>query len=145
MWTPVHNENALQTNVTPLQVQFSLHATLLLIGWNWKLVKQVNLLKHFGGVFVRASGFYLSIICQETKVEWQIMVRLMMVSRFLGKTDFKWKNWLKQIAIERRKIFHKCKEFHGATREQRTLKLIVASLLLTYGNSATKALLLTVA
>ena len=33
MWTPLHNENALQTNVTPL-VQFSLYATLLLIGWN---------------------------------------------------------------------------------------------------------------
>ena len=56
MWTPVHNENALQTNVTPLQVQFSLHATLLLIGWNWKLVKQVNLLKNFGGFSSELRG-----------------------------------------------------------------------------------------
>ena len=55
------------------------------------------------------------------------------------------KNWLKQIAIERRKISHKCTEFHRATRKQGTLKLIVATLLLTYGNSATRALLLTVA
>ena len=30
---PLHNENALHTNGTPLQVQFSLCATLLLIGW----------------------------------------------------------------------------------------------------------------
>ena len=36
-------------------------------------------------------------------------------------------------------------EFHRATRKQRTLKLIVATLLLTYGNSVTRALLLTVA
>ena len=37
MWAPLHNENALHTNVTPLQVQFLLYATLLLItlliGW----------------------------------------------------------------------------------------------------------------
>ena len=36
-------------------------------------------------------------------------------------------------------------EFHRATGKQRTLKLIVATLLLTYGNSVTRALLLTVA
>ena len=37
MWAPLHNENALHTNVTLLQVQFLLYATLLLItlliGW----------------------------------------------------------------------------------------------------------------
>ena len=37
MWAPLHNDNALHTNVTPLQVQFLLYATLLLItlliGW----------------------------------------------------------------------------------------------------------------
>ena len=32
-------------------------------------------------------------------------------------------------------------EFHRATRKQRTLKLIVATLLLTYGNSVTRALI----
>ena len=36
-------------------------------------------------------------------------------------------------------------EFHRATRKQGTLKLIVATLLLTHGNSVTRALLLAVA
>ena len=60
MWAPLHNENALHTNGTPLKVQFSLYATLLLIGWKLKLVK-------FFRVFVEASRFYLSIICRENK------------------------------------------------------------------------------
>ena len=89
MWSPLHNENALHTNVTPLQVQFSLYATLLLIGWKWKLVKQVYLLNNFFGFSSELRGSIFQSFARKTKFEWQIMMRLMMVSQFLRKTDFK--------------------------------------------------------
>ena len=64
MWAPLHNENVLHTNVTPFQVQFLLYATLLLIGWKWKLVKRVYLLHNFFGFSLELRG---SIICLENK------------------------------------------------------------------------------
>ena len=145
MWAPLHNENVLHTNVTPFQVQFLLYATLLLIGWKWKLVKRVYLLHNFFGFSSELRGSIFQSFAWKTKVDWQIIMRLMMISRFLRKPTSSRKNCLKQIGIERRKISHKWKEFRRATRKQRTSKLIVATLLYTYGNSATRALLLTLA
>ena len=123
----------------------ALYATLLLIGWKWKLVKQVYLLNNFFGFSSKLRG--LSIICRENKgrmTDNNEAYDGLSVFTY-NRATLSRKNWLKQIAIERRKISHKCTEFHRATSKQGTLKLIVATLLLTYGNSATRALLLTVA
>ena len=44
-------------------------------------------------------------------MELQIILRFMMVFRFLCKTDCKKVNWAEQIAMERLKISHEMKEF----------------------------------
>ena len=93
----------------------ALDATLLLIGLKWKLiVKQAysanQILLGFLQFLRRFGAAIFQAFARKTEMDRQIIVRLIMVFRFLRKTDCKKVNWAEQIAIERRKISHEFSE-----------------------------------
>ena len=76
----------------------ALYATLLLIGLKWKLVElDYSVLSKFGFLGY-SSGLREAVfqIFAGKQMEWQVIVRLMMVFWFLYKTDCKKVNWAEQ-------------------------------------------------
>ena len=79
----------------------ALYATLLLIGLKWKLVEldySVLSKLNFLGFLGYSSGLREAVfqIFAGKQMEWQVIVRLMMVFWFLCKTDCKKVNWAEQ-------------------------------------------------
>ena len=92
----------------------ALYATLLLISLKWKLVKLVHsadqIFVGFLGFSFALRGAIFRTFASITDMEWQIIVRLIMVFRSLCKTDCEKVKWAEQIAMERRKIRYEFKE-----------------------------------